>query len=225
MENFSNTEQELIKQKIRALEIAGDWIPGIKIIQTLNPFQNLFICDRGIKQFMINRTFFEHISSIEFGEKIFDAKEPDTCLVGTKNSNEPNVVSKKIYIRHANMDPKNELDVVIVEDLFPDISGAPRLRIFQIIPINIEPWAVPKTRKIVEEVSFQKANHKKFSNLTHRNREVLSLWAQSLKAEEIGEKLFIGVNSVNSHKKRIKELLDTSNSAEIIKFGQAFDLF
>jgi DNA-binding CsgD family transcriptional regulator len=174
---------------------------------------------------MINRTFFLHFSSIEFQEKIFDSKNPTTCLVGTTDSNEPDFVSKKIYIRHTKLDPNNEVDFITVKDLFPDSSGIPRLRMFQILPTSLQSWAAPKTRKITEEVSFQKINHKKFSNLTQRNRQVLSLWAQSLKAEEIGEKLFIGVNSVNSHKKRIKEILDVSNSADIIRYGKAFDLF
>jgi len=44
------------------------------------------------------------------------------------------------------------------------------------------------------------------------------------KAEEIGEELFIGVNTVNSHKKRIKELLDTNDTWELIRYGLAFDL-
>lgn len=225
MENFTKQEQEFINEKIRAFETAEEWIPGIKIIQCVHPFKNLFICTRGVDHFLIKKTFFKHLSEIEFRAKIFDSKDMNTCLVGIKETNEPNLISKKIYIRHTDLDAKNEMDLVIVKELFPDNVGVPRLRMFQMLPISLQSWAAPKTKKIADEVSFQKTNHKKFSNLSNRNREVLSLWAQCLKAEEIGEKLFIGVNSVNSHKKRIKEILEISRSAEIIRYGKAFDLF
>ena len=67
-------------------------------------------------------------------------------------------------------------------------------------------------------------NDLKFSQLTERNRQVLSLMARCLKAEEIGGKLFIGVNTVNSHKKRIKEILETNESWDILQYGLAYDL-
>jgi DNA-binding CsgD family transcriptional regulator len=224
MENFSKLEQQFIHEKIKAFEVAEDWIPGIKIIQSLQPYQNLFICRRGLNHFGITPSFFRHLPDREFRGKIFDSKDPYTCLVGMKEINEPHILLKKIYIKHNNLTTKNEVDLVIEKELFPSQKGEPRIVIYQILPISLEDWAVPKTKKIVEEVYFQKVNKKKFSNLSDRNREVLSLWAQCLKAQEIGDKLFIGVNSVNSHKKRIKEILDTSNSAEIIKYGKAFDL-
>lgn len=45
-----------------------------------------------------------------------------------------------------------------------------------------------------------------------------------LKAEEIGEKLFIGENTVNTHKNRIKERLETNENWEIIRYELAYDL-
>ncbi|WP_092169431.1 helix-turn-helix domain-containing protein [Cyclobacterium xiamenense] len=47
----------------------------------------------------------------------------------------------------------------------------------------------------------QKRNDKKFRQLSDRNKEVLALIGRCKKADEIGEELFIGVNTVNSHKK------------------------
>lgn len=67
-------------------------------------------------------------------------------------------------------------------------------------------------------------NDLKFSKLTDRNKQVLSLMARCLKAEEIGNKLFIGMNTVNSHKKRIKEILETNESWDILQYGLAYDL-
>lgn len=226
MENLNQQEQKFVNEKIKAFELAGDWIPGIKIIQRIHPFENLYICGRGITHFKISQSFFKHLMIQEFREKIFDPKDPSTCLVGIKEIDNPTLVSKKVYIRNIHMDSKkSEVDLIIEQDFFQDKYGSPRIRMFQVLPFSLQAWAAPKTKKIVEEVSFQKSNRKKFSNLTHRNREVLSLWAQSFKAEEIGEKLFIGVNSVNSHKKRIKEILDISNNADVIRYGKAFDLF
>lgn len=73
-------------------------------------------------------------------------------------------------------------------------------------------------------MSFRKENDIKFSQLTDRNKQVLSLMVRCLKAEEIGDKLFIGVNTVNSHKKRIKEIIETNESWDILQYGLAYDL-
>nr|MBI1228949.1 hypothetical protein [Cytophagales bacterium] len=49
--------------------------------------------------------------------------------------------------------------------------------------------------------------------------------ARCFKAEEIGEQFFIGVNTVNSHKKRVKEVLETTSNRNLMQFAKAFDLW
>ncbi len=55
-------------------------------------------------------------------------------------------------------------------------------------------------------------------NLSNREREVLRLVANGLISKQIADKLFLSVNTVNTHRQRIIEKLNVANSAEAIKY-------
>lgn len=116
------------------------------------------------------------------------------------------------------------MELISVVPILPDQAAFGQNLLIQIVPIDLQAWAAPKTYRIATELSFQKRNHKKFQQLSDRNKEVLALIGRCKKAEEIGKELFIGVNTVNSHKKRIKELLETNDTWELIHYELAFDL-
>lgn len=220
----STTEQEFITNKIHALEIAGEWIPGIKIIQRTDPFQNLFICKNGLKLYGLTRASFKYLPAREYRGIIFDPDSPRTCQLGVTKCKATSIVEKKIYISYDQLMEKGKADLVIVHYLFPGEPTRSHFTFTQIILLNFESWATTKAKRILEEMVFKRRNAAKFSHLTGRNKEVLSLMTKGLKAKQIGERLFIGVNTVNSHKKRIKELLETSDNWEILRYCLAFDL-
>jgi DNA-binding NarL/FixJ family response regulator len=55
--------------------------------------------------------------------------------------------------------------------------------------------------------------------LTRREREVLKLLAEGKKAQEIGEMLFISVNTVRRYRANIMEKLDINNLADLVKYA------
>lgn len=61
-------------------------------------------------------------------------------------------------------------------------------------------------------------------NLTRREKEILGLIANGLISKEIADKLFISVNTVNTHRQRILEKLDAGNSMEAIKYASDLGL-
>ncbi|HEX2394674.1 MAG TPA: LuxR C-terminal-related transcriptional regulator [Bacteroidales bacterium] len=65
----------------------------------------------------------------------------------------------------------------------------------------------------------------KSSNLTNREKEILSLIAAGLISKEIADKLFISVNTVNTHRQRIIEKLNVSNTYEAIRYAHEKGLF
>lgn len=224
MEQQEPNEQEFINAKINALKLAGDWIPGIKIVQNTDPHQNLYLCERGQKHFGLTEAFFAHLPPSEYQNRIFDPEDIHTCLLGTKEYDDNTDVTKKFYIRHQQLQERHEVELIIIHKLFSHQASKSRFIFTQIIPISFQPWAVPKTKRIAQEMSFRKQNEEKFELLTDRNKEVLSLMARCLKAYEIGDQLNISVDTVNSHKKRIKEMLETNRNEELFQYGLAYDL-
>ena len=58
------------------------------------------------------------------------------------------------------------------------------------------------------------------TSLTSREKEILRLVAEGLISKEIADKLYISVNTVNTHRQRIIEKLNVSNTYEAINYAK-----
>ncbi|MCG0239470.1 MAG: response regulator transcription factor [Bacillota bacterium] len=63
------------------------------------------------------------------------------------------------------------------------------------------------------------AEHPDLAPLTEREREVLTLIAQGLTNQEIAQKLFISIKTVQAHRANIMEKLDLHDAVELTKFA------
>lgn len=61
--------------------------------------------------------------------------------------------------------------------------------------------------------------HPQLEQLTDREREVLTLIAQGLTNQQIGEKLFISIKTVQAHRANLMEKLDLHDAVELTKFA------
>jgi DNA-binding CsgD family transcriptional regulator len=61
--------------------------------------------------------------------------------------------------------------------------------------------------------------------LTNREKEILGMIARGLISKEIADKLYISVNTVNTHRQRIIEKLNVSNTYEAIRYANERGLF
>jgi DNA-binding CsgD family transcriptional regulator len=225
MENEGAFTESMISEKIKSFEIAGQWIAGIKIFQRCRPFQNLHICRKGIAYFGLSKSFFIHQTEMEFKKLIFDEKADNICLIDSSEPLANKTVKQKVYIKNLEKKEFEYLEMIVVEEYSENGIDSPVYKSYQFFKLGLQNWIKPKFTKLAKELTFQKMGMKNFSLLTERNKEVLSWWAKGLKADEIAGKLFISVNSVNSHKKRIKEVLNTSEIGEIRYYAKAYDLF
>ena len=57
------------------------------------------------------------------------------------------------------------------------------------------------------------------SSLSARQIEILKLWGNSYSNQEIAEKLFISVRTVESHKNHIMQKLNLKSTVDLVKFG------
>lgn len=220
MDNFEKS----IHEKIKAFETVAELIPGIKILQRAEPLQNLFICNGGLKHYGLTKAFFIHLPIREYRKMIFDPESSGTCLLGKKESNDAFYPEKSYYIRYDHLQTKHEVDIVIVHHLPYEKDGHPQLSLTQIIPLHVDSWLVTKIKRALGEINFRKKHNGKYADLTVRNREVLSLMVKWYKTEDIGAELEIRANTVNTHKKKIKDVLSIEDNFEILKYGLAFDL-
>ncbi|NLK93175.1 MAG: response regulator transcription factor [Bacteroidales bacterium] len=76
------------------------------------------------------------------------------------------------------------------------------------------------------KISFRKSNietediYDKFNKLTPREKEVFMLTAIGNSRQQISEKLYISMKTVDQHRKNIKDKLDADSQSDIIKIYQ-----
>lgn len=58
-----------------------------------------------------------------------------------------------------------------------------------------------------------------YSQLSDREKEIFKLYAEGKSTREIGEKLFISVKTVGTHKQHIFEKLELKTTADIVKYA------
>ncbi|MBN2813179.1 MAG: PAS domain-containing protein [Bacteroidales bacterium] len=63
------------------------------------------------------------------------------------------------------------------------------------------------------------------SSLTKREKEILQLISKGLISKEIADKLYISINTVNTHRQRIIEKLNVSNTYEAIRYAHERGIF
>ena len=81
-----------------------------------------------------------------------------------------------------------------------------------------------KVSRVLEENRYIAANYRKFSLLTHREKEIITQITAGQTTAEISEALFISKETVGTHRKNINRKLEVKSFAELLKFAEAFEL-
>lgn len=92
------------------------------------------------------------------------------------------------------------------------------------LPVSNLDNMAKRISSLLDENQFLKKNYTRFSKLTNREKQVLTLLAQGLNNPQIAEKLFIARSTVENHRKKIIAKLETNNYAQLIKIAQTFGL-
>lgn len=73
-------------------------------------------------------------------------------------------------------------------------------------------------------LTTRKERRKPGEQLTRREREVLALIASGLTNRQIGEKLFISIKTVETHRARIMQTLDLHTTADLVRYALENDV-
>ncbi len=84
------------------------------------------------------------------------------------------------------------------------------------------------TKRLVEDYLMRVAlgeERQSFDTLTPREQEVLQFIAQGLMNREIAERMFLSVNTIQTHRLHIMEKLNLHNRAQLVQFAVRLGLF
>ena len=86
------------------------------------------------------------------------------------------------------------------------------------------PYYSEKVLKIITTNHGNNLNIRELSQISSREIEVLKLIAMEFSTNEIADKLFVSVNTIESHRKSLMKKLDVKNVVGLIKFAMRHKL-
>jgi len=100
--------------------------------------------------------------------------------------------------------------------------------VISIMDISPDPdLATPCRSKLINSRTGEYYNlpgSKKLQKLSSREKEILQMVSQGKASKQIADKLFISVHTVNTHRQRIIEKLNVTNTAAAIKYANELGL-
>lgn len=219
--------QEQISAKIAEVSHALENLPCVAIIHNIQDgFRVEFMSQRGVEMLGITRQELMSLGS-EYYERYFNPDE-------SKDHNE------KVYQLLLSGDGENIVSffqqvkiktsqqwtwfMTTVKIFMFDENNRPLLTITTAFPIDPEHQITTKVARLLDENNFLRKNNHNYSKLSKREREVLRLMAHGNGSQEIAEQLYISVNTVKTHRKKILNKLEIKNAFDLNKYARAFDL-
>lgn len=216
-----------IHQKINQIAAIADELPGVVIIHNLKKQMAVeYISPRGERELKTSLDEIQRLGS-EYNYKFFnaeDAKDYVPKIVDLiQRNNDDEIVSFFQQVRTAEGRPWT-WHMSTTKIFMRDEEGAPLLTITMAVPIDPLHHVTSKVSRLLEENNFLRQNLPKFRQLSNRECEVLAYFALGKSASETAEELHISVSTVETHRRNIKQKLETHSFYELTQYARAFDL-
>ncbi|GAL86391.1 hypothetical protein MYP_3620 [Sporocytophaga myxococcoides] len=214
-------------QKLERIAATSDLVPGVIIIQNLFDLKIEYMSPRGLNILGVNLEEIKSIENAEYNDRYFNVEDwqdysPKIIkLLESKNENE--LISFFQQVRKS----KNHNWTWYLSTLkifHADENGTPTHIIVTACPIDPQNAVNAKVDRLLDENKFLRENHKLFSKLTNREREILKQMAIGQQSSEIAKMLHISEKTISTHRKNIRNKLQIQNQYELTKFAQAFNL-
>lgn len=216
-----------LKTKIEKQIPAFELLPGVVIIHDLADGSVAYMSARGLA--LLNTTM-EEIAAVpqeEYHRRYFnqeDAKNYIPRLFNLMDSNsDDEMVTFFQQVRFAGSDNWN-WHLSSLKVFCRDTAGKPRLLIGIALPIDAMHHMTAKAERLLHENNFLYKNHKTFSQLTTREKEILRLTALGKSASEIAAELFIAETTAETHRRNMKGKLQVNTYYQLSEYARAFDL-
>lgn len=218
-----------IDDKIKKFASCAELMPGVVVIHdigNLNEFKTVYMNTKGLEQLGVNLDQLSQMGP-KYHERFFNNEDMDdymkklSKMLKKKDPDETFTIFQQVKIRESNTWVWHIASVRIFNQ---DETGNPTHLITVAFPIDSMKHIPHKAERLLAENNFFRNNLDKFLNLGKREKQVLRLVALGKSSAAIGEELNITVDTVNTHRKKIKQKLEINTAYEFTEYAHAFDL-
>jgi len=219
--------QNRINDAVAKISAVADELPGAVVLHDLRDWSVVWMSEKGLRQLGVTLEEITRITAEEYYVRYFnpeDAKDYVPRILGLiEENNDDRVCTFFQQVRFSNSSEWN-WHMSSVKVYLRDDGDKPLLVITIALPIDSMHHMTVKASRLLEENNFLRKNLCHFSKLTKREREILRLMALGKTSAETATELFISTSTVETHRKNIKQKLDTNSYFEICQYARAFDL-
>lgn len=214
-----------IEEKIAVFAPQLEMMPGIAVIHQIENYHPIYMTKNGLKLFgltleeliAIGENYFEEFFNDDFTVEFFEKLLP---LLKEENKEETFTIFHQVHFPN-----KDDFEWFVSSvRIFHSIDGESTHTLSITFPIGEMERIPNKAEKLLAENEFSREHSERFATLTNREKEVLKLFSEGQSAQEIAGLLNITVDTVNSHKKSIKQKLQISSFYDMTQYAHAFDL-
>lgn len=223
---FEQDLEERIRQKIDGIAAVADELPGVLLIHNLRKQMAVeYMSPRGVQHLGVSLQQLREMGA-EYYNTFFnpeDVKDYVPKVIAFIEENNDGIVSFFQQVRARKGDPWT-WHFSTTKIFMRDGAGAPVLTITMAYPIDPLHHVTTKVARLLDENNFLRKHYHRFSKLSGREQEVLKLMSLGLSASETAAELCISVTTVETHRRNIKQKLDTNSFFELTQYARAFDL-
>ncbi|WP_216859038.1 helix-turn-helix domain-containing protein [Hymenobacter citatus] len=220
------TDEELIKRKITEVAAVADDLPGVIIILSGDCRQVLYMSAMGLTK--LNTTLPELTAMREeYYSRYFNADEAHEYVPQVADLLERNDLNYSLTLfQQVRTGPQRsyELHLSTVRILAQGNQGQPLLTICLSCILDPDCHINTKAQRLLDENAFLRAQSARFASLTNRERQVLACICRGQSSGDIAENLFISVQTVDTHRRNLRQKLGTTSAYELGQYARAFDL-
>jgi DNA-binding CsgD family transcriptional regulator len=215
-----------IDNTIAELASFADTLPGVVIIHNLEGAV-VWMSKRGANLLGITQQEVVNIPASEYYQKYFngeDAKDYVPKILSLLERNNDGELCTYFQQVRYNGQVNWTWHMSSTKIWMRDDERQPMLTITMSFPIDAMHHMAAKASRLLEENNFLRSNFTLYAALSPREREVLKLMALGKSSPETATELFISTGTVETHRKNIRQKLNTTSYYELGQYARAFDL-
>jgi DNA-binding CsgD family transcriptional regulator len=219
-------QQQLIAQAIIEIVPTADLHPGVTIVHNLLTESVEYMSRRGLELLQISLPALRALGP-EYYRYFFnpvDAQDYVPRIYGLLQSADPTYVVSFFQQVRTTENPEYTWYFSTTRVLLRDAEFGPLLLITNASPIDPLHHVTHKVRRLLEENNFLRQHAPLFASLTRREREVLRLLALGHTAPQIGAELFLSTQTIETHRRNLRQKLQAESQFELGQYARAFDL-
>lgn len=218
--------KQRIQQQIDEIKVIADRFPGVTLIHRMPDFTLEYMSEKGLQ--LLNVTLEEvcNMTAMQYYERYFNIDDWHNYMPQMRVFMETNKDDSLSYFQQVKLAGNTDWTwhLSITRILMRDDNNLPLLIITTSYPVEGLMHVTTKVERLLSENTFLRKNFCQFAKLTKRERDILRLQVLGNSSPDIAEQLFISVNTVETHRKNIKQKLAVSSSFELAEYARAFDL-